>query len=185
MRSVPAWIANVVLKVADDRIVPVEEVDRAIRPDIDIRRTKVRIGREHDRLQLGTDEAGAFVIEFVLQDALESDHVGHQQIALVVLGEVPAGKDCRAGTGTGALLIKRRRSRMLLRIFQVAGKQCRVVGHCSGAVVHEVLAPTVEHMAVWIGEVVGDVSLNAPGTGLEAPDAAILVAYGPIDRFDL
>jgi hypothetical protein len=45
-----------------------------------------------------------------LQDALEADHVGDQQIALVGLGKVPAGEDFDAGAGPGALLVDGRRA---------------------------------------------------------------------------
>src|SRR5215470_10499595 len=49
------------------------------------------------------------------QEALEADHVGHQQVALVFLREVAARQDFDAGTGARALLIHLRRFRVLLR----------------------------------------------------------------------
>ena len=43
MSMIAIWIANVVLHVADDRIVPIEEIDRAIRRDIDCGGAEIRI----------------------------------------------------------------------------------------------------------------------------------------------
>ena len=107
------WVAEVVLHVADDRVLPVEEVDGAVRPDLDVRRAEVRVGRGEDRLDLGAGEAGAVVLDLVLQDALEADHVGDEQVALVLLGEVPAGEDLDAGAGPGPLLVDLRRPAVL------------------------------------------------------------------------
>ena len=115
VRAVAAGVAEVVLHVADDRVLPVEEVDGAVRPDLEVRRAEVRIGGGDDRLHLGAGEAGTLVLDLVLEDALEADHVGHQQVALVRLGEVPAGEDLDAGAGPGPLLVDLRRVRRASR----------------------------------------------------------------------
>ena len=67
--------------------------------------------RGEDRLDLGAGEAGALVLDLVLEDALEADDVGDQQVALEFLGEVAAGEDLDAGAGPGALLVDLRRAR--------------------------------------------------------------------------
>src|SRR5262249_6998217 len=109
MSSTPAGVAQVVLHVANDRVLPVEKINGPVRSDADIRRSKVRIGREHDRLDFLADKARILVLDLVLEDALEADNVGYQQIALHFIGKMPAGKVFHAGTGTGFLLIDLRR----------------------------------------------------------------------------
>ena len=42
---VAAGIAKVVLHVADDRVLPLQEVDRTVRPDLDVGRAEVGVGR--------------------------------------------------------------------------------------------------------------------------------------------
>ncbi len=42
---------------------------------------------------------GAVLAELVVQEALEADHVEHEQVALHRFGEVPAGEDLGAADG--------------------------------------------------------------------------------------
>ena len=51
--AIAIGIPQVVLHVADDRVVPVGEVDRPVGTDLEVGRAKVRIGRVEDRLLLG------------------------------------------------------------------------------------------------------------------------------------
>src|SRR5438552_1458848 len=51
MSLVPTWIAQVMLHVADDGILPVEEIHGAIRADLDSVRAEIRVGGINDRLQ--------------------------------------------------------------------------------------------------------------------------------------
>ena len=43
MRPVAARIADGVLQVADDRVLPIDEIDRAVRPHLDVRGTEVPV----------------------------------------------------------------------------------------------------------------------------------------------
>ena len=85
-------------------------------------------------------------------NALKADHVGHQVIALPVLGEVPAGEDLGPGAGAGALREERLHPPVLLGILEVAGERRGVVVDVARAVGHEVLSPAVKGMAVRVGE---------------------------------
>src|SRR5262249_55603118 len=132
--------------MADDGVVPVDEPDSAVGSDLQVRRPKIRIAGVDNRLALDGGEAAALVLHFVLQDALEADDVGDQQIALIFLGEMAAGENFDAGTGAGALLINLRRTGVLLRMLQVAGEQSAVIRIGAGAVVDEILAPAVPNV---------------------------------------
>src|SRR5438093_1220697 len=70
--AVAAGVAQVVLHVADDRVVPVQEVDRPVRPHADVGGPEVRVAGRHDRLLLDADEARVLVLDLVAEDALEA-----------------------------------------------------------------------------------------------------------------
>src|SRR6266850_7621097 len=46
--AVAVRIAQIVLHVADDRVVPVAEVDRAVRAHLDVGGAEIRVGGRHD-----------------------------------------------------------------------------------------------------------------------------------------
>ena len=50
MQVIAVRVAKVVLQVADDRVLPVGDVERAVAADAHRRRAEVRVLREHDRL---------------------------------------------------------------------------------------------------------------------------------------
>src|SRR5262249_1318010 len=105
VRAVAAGIAEGVLQMADDRVVPIGEPDGGIGSDLQVRRAEIRIAGVDNRLDLRGAEAAAPFMDVVLQDALEADDVGDQEITLVFLGKMPAGQDFDARAGPGALLI--------------------------------------------------------------------------------
>src|SRR5262249_19613359 len=76
MLAVAARVAQVVLHVADDRVLPIEEVKRSIWADFQIAGAEVRVSRANNRLLLDAPEAGAVVFELVAQNALKANHVG-------------------------------------------------------------------------------------------------------------
>ena len=59
MNFVAIGISQIVLHVADNRVLPVDEVDRAVRPGLAVHRAEVRVGAGQNRLLL---LAGAAVI---------------------------------------------------------------------------------------------------------------------------
>ena len=87
--------------MADDRVLPVEEVDGPVRPHLDVGRPKVRVSGREDRLELGAGEAGVLVLDLVAKNSLEADHVRHEEVSLELLGEMAAGEelDARAWDG--------------------------------------------------------------------------------------
>ena len=86
--------------MADDRVLPVDELDRAVGPDLRGRRAGSS-GRVDDRIgsHLGAGEAGVLVLDLVLEDALEADDVGDQQIALIRSGKCRLERNSTPGQG--------------------------------------------------------------------------------------
>ena len=186
MRRVAAGVAEVVLHVADERILPVEKVNGAVRPDFDIGRAEIRIGRGEDRFHFGRGQARARVLRLVLQNALESNDIGHEQVALILFGESATAEDFHARTGPRALLVDLRRMRVLVRIIEMSGEKRSVVGVGPGAVIDVILAPTIPNVAVRVGEAVRDVDLEFLRARLIAIDAGVGVAHRRTPRrFDL
>ena len=147
--------------MADDRVLPVEEIDRAVRARSSGRRGGSS-GRSTTEIgsTLGAGEAGALVLELVLEDALEADDVGDQQVALHRSGKCRLERISTPGQGRVPLLVDLRRAAVLLREVELAGEQGAVIRIGAGAVDDDVLAPAVEDVAVRVGEAVGDVDLE-------------------------
>ncbi len=109
---VAVGIANVVLHVTDDGVVPVRNIQRAVFANDGVRGTKVAIfaieqlkpGRSPDFAELSL-LAVAFAIQVVLLDAQETDRVADQEIVAACLRE--SGSDDRiafAATGRNSLV---------------------------------------------------------------------------------
>src|SRR5260370_28424792 len=105
MSLVPTWIAQVMLHVSDDGILPVEEVDGAVRADLDSVRAEIRVGGINDRLQFSAAVARAVFADLVLEDALEADHVGDEVIALEIIGKMPATQNGGARRWARSLVV--------------------------------------------------------------------------------
>src|SRR5262249_51822846 len=151
--AVAVRIAKIVLHVANDWVLPIEEIDGAVRPKLDVRWPKVRVAGIQDRLEFRAREAGALVFDLVAQDALRGkDHIADQQIALEFIGEVPAGQDFDAGARPRALLINLWRASVFLRKRKIAGEQRAVEWDSPGAIHNDVLSPAIEYVPVRISE---------------------------------
>ena len=76
-----------VLHVPDERVVPVDEPERTIGPDLDITWAEHRIiGNEQILLETALD-AGAHIGKIMLPDPPQRDDVGQQVITLQVIAE--------------------------------------------------------------------------------------------------
>ena len=183
MHRVPARVAQVVLHVADDGVVPVGEPDGAVGPHLDVRGTEVGIGARHDRLHL--DRPGERVhgrirggLERVAQDALKPDDVAHEEVALERLGEVRTREHLDRGAGSRALLVDARRLRVLFHAVEPRREDAAPVGHRPGAVDDDVVPPAIERVAVRIGERVGGVEPDLSRARLVAEHGAVGHAGG-------
>ena len=174
MDPIAAGIAQVVLHVADDRVLPVGEIDRPVGAHLQIGRPEIRIARRHDRLHLDRLwKRGVARLELILQNSLKADHVAHQQVALQVAGKMRAGEKLDAGAGAGALVVNTRGTAMLVHAIEPRGKDRAPVGNRSGAVDSDVVSPGAEGMPVRIGERIGGVEAKLAGAGLILEDGAV------------
>src|SRR5262245_56757215 len=89
-------IANRVLHVADERVVPVGQIQRPVGTKLNIDGPKARIARREQRIDRIGGKARTFVLYLVLQHALKSDAVVEQIVALGLRREVAAADQLAA-----------------------------------------------------------------------------------------
>lgn len=89
------------------------------------------------------------------------------------------------GQGPGGPIPELVHPGVLCGVVDVAAERRREVGVVAGGVRDEVVAPVVEHLAVRVGEAVGDVGLQAAGAWIEPEDAGVIVAERSPGGLDL
>ncbi len=119
-RLVAARIANRVLHVADERVEPVDHVERAVGSELHADRPEVRVGGLQQRLDFDADETGALLDGLVLLDAEEPDDVVVEEVALRGLGEVAALDELAAARGPHACQRPLLHRLLLVRVVDVA-----------------------------------------------------------------
>ena len=170
-------VAEVVLHVPDDRVVPVGEVEGSVGTDLGIHRPEVLVGRAQNRLDLGDLQAGAIFTDLVVQQPSEPDRVERDEIALHRLGKVPAREQLRAADRPRPDVARLRRLLGLHRGEVLLGRErWPVVRLTAGRIEHDVPAPLVEDVAMRVREIEGHVGLEFPGSRLEPVDAAVVLA---------
>src|SRR5262245_45104081 len=95
--------------MADDRVVPIGEVQRAVGGHLQVGGTEVWIAGIDDWLLLDRREARAVIGDLVAENALKADDVGYEQVALHLGWEMAAAQILKARARAGALLIDLRR----------------------------------------------------------------------------
>ena len=89
MHVVAERVAGVVLHVADEDVVPVDDVEGAVGRKLEVHGAEVAVfALEEIVAELGLP-AGAVVLDLMLLDAEESDGVCEDDVALHFVGEVP------------------------------------------------------------------------------------------------
>ena len=184
---VAAGVAEVVLHVTDDRVLPIGEVDGAVGPHLEIGRAEVRVARRDDRLDLGRLGIAAVPLgELVLEDSLEADHVADEEIPLELGREVGAGEELDPRAGAGALVVNTRGATMLVHPIESRREDRAPVGNGACAVDDDVIAPGIEGVAVRVGEAIGGVEAELPCPRLILEDRAVGDAHrGAPRRFPL
>ena len=183
---VPARVAEVVLHVADDRVLPIDEVEGAVRPRLHVHGAEVRIGAAEDRFEFGAFDAGTALFDLVAQQPLEPDDVRDDQVPVEVVGEVLAGEVFHAAAGARALLVDLRRPAVLGRVIEVPGEERAVVRVGSRAVDDDIPAPFVEDVAMRVGEAEADVDARLLRPRVVAEDGAVGDALGrAVGRLEL
>ena len=175
------------LEVADERLVPVEEIDRAVRGHAHGRGAEIRVARADEILDRVGFEARAVVADPGAKNPLHADDVAVQETALVVLRPGAAGEDGRARGRTRRAFPKLLvgAPRLRVRKVELGAQRGRKEVLVVRAVGDDVGAPVVEDFAVRIGEAIGDVALEPPGARLPAIDGAVHIAHRPPRGLDL
>ena len=184
-RLVAARIANRVLHVTDERIEPVDHVERAVGSELHADRPEVRVGGLQQRLHFDADETGALLDGLVLLDAEEPDDVVVEEVALRGLGEVAALDEFAAARGPHACQRPLLHRLLLVRVIDVAGERRAPVVVAIGGIGHEVLAPRVDHVSPRVGEGVRHEHVQLLRARLVAPHAGVREAPRTVRRFDL
>ena len=89
-------IARGVLHVADEHVVPVDDVEGAVGRELEVDGAEVSVGGLIRSWRLRLD-GGAVVDGVVLLDAEEADRVAGEEVALDFIGEVARGDELGAG----------------------------------------------------------------------------------------
>src|SRR5262249_9594339 len=155
---------DVVLHVADERLVPVQKIQRAVGSDADRRGTKVRVIRFDQMIGNGLAlDPRAFLLNLHAVNALETNHVQVEEIPLKILREMAAGKDARAGTWTRGLLPELPHMGMFGGIIEIAAEGRTKIAVIAGGIGDDVRAPVVKDAAMRISETVSGIALKFPG----------------------
>ena len=179
MRGISVRITEVVLHVSDDRVDPVQKIDRAIGADLEVGGTEHRVGGRKHGFFLGARETCPFIVDPVSENALEPDHIADQEIPLPGLGKVAARERLDARARPGSLSVNLRRSGVLRGVIEMTREEGRMVRNRSRAVGDDVLTPSIEGVPVGVGEAVRDIDLELLRTRLIPKDTGVGVSHGP------
>src|SRR3546814_3081068 len=89
-------VAGGVLQMADQDVVPVNEVQGAVRSEFHVNRAEIAVIRNEEVLPVVAFVAGAIVFHCVLFHPQEADGIVDQQITLHLIGEMTAGYEFQA-----------------------------------------------------------------------------------------
>ena len=89
-------ITQVVLQVTDDRVGPVEDVERTIRCDAGADRAEVLVARLQQVFLRLAFQAGTLFVDLHAEDALEADDVQVEERAIPFIREMPARKHLKS-----------------------------------------------------------------------------------------
>ena len=184
MVVVAPLVAQRVLHVADQGVEPVDQVERAVRRELQVDGPEVDVRRVEEGLDLLRGEARILLDHAVLLDALKADRVVDQEVALGLVGKVARADDLAAG-GRPDDLCEHLHPSSLRRVGRVAGDRGAEVVRAAGGVGDEVLAPAVEDVPPRIGEGVGNEDLELEALGLVAEDPGVDQAHRAVGGLDL
>ena len=185
MLVIAIGVARAVLHVANEGIVPVDEIERSVGCEFHVDGSKVGIGSVNEILSEGAFESRAIVAESVLFGAEKSDGVIDENIALDLVGEVAAGDDFESGSGADFYFqevgwIGRE---VAIAYADGTGEHPAHIG--VGGVGEEVLSPFIEGDApgIWNGK--SNAAFEVSAGGIVAKEASVRAADGAVGRFDI
>src|SRR5262249_23041061 len=95
VRVITVRITQMVLHMADDGVLPVAKINRAVRAHVDSGWPKVRVARTHEILLPRTGQPGTVGADFDPVNALEPNHVAVEKIPLEIRREMAAADQSR------------------------------------------------------------------------------------------
>ena len=102
---VAVWVADVVLHVADDDVLPVGNIESSVVTDLKVGRAHVAIAGDKQVIRLSPPNiALVIVLERVLLDPEESDSVQNKKVPIVFLGEMITGENPTGADRTDGFL---------------------------------------------------------------------------------
>src|SRR5262245_4965060 len=97
MRMVPVRVAQMMLHVADDGILPVAKINCAVGPDVDRHWAKIRVTGANQVLLPLAFETRAVLAHLHAINPLKPNHIAVEKIPLELRRKVPAAKQGRTG----------------------------------------------------------------------------------------
>ena len=162
-------VAEIDLAVLDDRVVPVGDVDRPVRPHLDVDRAEGHVLGLDQLGLLARGEAGAVVADDEPADAIAAEVVG-QQASLPGLGHVPAADDLEPAVLRAARIEPRQDADGVHGPHIGAPGDAIVDPLAAGAVGRERLPPAVEVVTPGVDQP-PDEDLQPHRLGAELPDS--------------
>src|SRR4051812_40710612 len=150
------------LQMPDERVVPVDDIQRAIWTDAGVDRAEIRVLRLHNVLFPRPFDPGAIVREIDPVDPLKPDHVGVDIVAPILVRKMRAGENRAARRGARGTFPELLQFRMLHRIIQLSAESRPEVSRVTRRIRDEVVAPIIESAAVRIRETVRNIRLKLP-----------------------
>lgn len=154
-------IARVVLHVADEGVVPVHDIERAIGGELEVHGPEVAIGGGN---QVGDEfalVASAVLADLAHAGAEEADAVADHEGTLMRVGEMAGGDELRAGGGAGAFGHELADLGNLDAVGHLGGDGQRPPALAGGAVGDVALLPVIEAYAPGIRDIRLRVALQA------------------------
>lgn len=185
MFVVAIWIAQMMLHVADDRILPIGEVHRAVRADVDGDRPKVWVAGTDQWIDCFAFETGAIFADFDTVNALEADDIAIEEVTLELGWEMAARKQARSGARTGWPVPELLHVGVLGRVVNVTAESRSEVRVIAGSIGDEIVAPVIEHAAMRIGEMISNIGFEFASARFEAINGSVVVADGAGGGLDL
>src|SRR5438128_1084525 len=146
MNMIATWVAQVMLHMTDDRILPLQEIDRAIRAYFNIDRTEIRVIGFQERCDLLAGKSAVCIDDLVLKDPEKGNDIENEQVALHGIGKLPAGKNFHACAGARVLFVKLWGPLVTLGIVGHSRKACADIRLSAGAIHDKILSPVIENM---------------------------------------
>ena len=96
MLVISIWITQMVLHVADDRILPIGKINRPIRSNVYRHRAEIVVARTDEVFERLAFQARTVLADFDAIDALKPNYITVQEIALKLGWKMAAGQDRRS-----------------------------------------------------------------------------------------